>query len=156
VVSLIAVLNLAKENVPWTSLRLLKCLNHPEPRVGFPPCLWLAAWNTWLLLSANFLVQNIIARWRLVNVLLIKTYRKASFVDFYSHLLCYINCWSMPYLCKVFFHYLSFWRKNEKINVYKYPTVALVQHTYLAWRLTMIKKVVPLGWGLAIALRLGW
>ena len=29
-------------------------------------------------------------------------------------------------------------------------------HTYLARRLTTIKKVVPLGWGLAIALRLGW
>ena len=29
-------------------------------------------------------------------------------------------------------------------------------HTYLARRLTTIKKVVPLGWGLAIAQRLGW
>ena len=29
-------------------------------------------------------------------------------------------------------------------------------HTYLAWRLTMITKVVPLGWDLSIALRFGW
>jgi len=29
-------------------------------------------------------------------------------------------------------------------------------HTYLARRSTTIKKVVPLGWGLAIAQRLGW
>ena len=30
------------------------------------------------------------------------------------------------------------------------------QHTYLARRSTMIMKVVPLGWGLSIAHRLGW
>ena len=30
------------------------------------------------------------------------------------------------------------------------------KHTYLVRRLTMIKKVVPLGWGLSIAHRLGW
>ena len=31
-----------------------------------------------------------------------------------------------------------------------------IWHTYLAWRLTMIMKVVPLGWDLSIALRFGW
>ena len=34
--------------------------------------------------------------------------------------------------------------------------VRAIWHTYLAWRLTMIMKVVPLGWDLSIALRFGW
>ena len=32
----------------------------------------------------------------------------------------------------------------------------VIRHTYLAWRLTMITKVVPLGWDLSIAQRFGW
>ena len=35
-------------------------------------------------------------------------------------------------------------------------TQTMGEHTYLARRSTMITKVVPLGWGLSIAPRLGW
>ena len=57
------------------------------------------------------------------------------------------------------------WRDWNCFNFSKLFSVSLMvtrskhaslKHTYLAWRSTVITKAVPLGWGLSIALRLGW
>ena len=41
-------------------------------------------------------------------------------------------------------------------RIQQFRTDVNLEHTYLARRSTMIMKVVPLGWGLSIAHRLGW